>query len=83
MKDTYKITIVYPPIDEKYAVKKEYCDINLLYSSNKMDILSKNITELRKGDFDKFTTKNLQLINEFIKSTNEATNTVDIENISK
>ena len=30
-------------------------------SSNKMNILSKNITELRKGDFDKVTTKTLQL----------------------
>ena len=30
-------------------------------SSNKMNILSKNITELRKDDFDKVTTKTLQL----------------------
>ena len=36
-----------PPIDEK-DVNKEYCDNNLLSSSNKMEILSKNITELRK-----------------------------------
>ena len=44
MKDTYKITYVYPPID---VVNKEYCDNNLLSSNNKIDILSKNITELR------------------------------------
>ena len=61
MKDTYKITIVNPPIDEKNVVNKEYCDINLLSSSNKIDILRRNISELRKGDFDKVTTKTLQL----------------------
>ena len=85
MKDTYKITNVHPPIDEKDVVNKEYCDNNLLSSSNKIDILSRNITELRKGDFDKVTTKTLQLnetqvneelINEFIESTNEVRNTV-------
>ena len=85
MKDTYKITNVHPPIDEKDVVNKEYCDNNLLSSSNKIDILSKNITELRKGEFDKFTTKTLQLketqvnaelINEFIESTKEVRNTV-------
>ena len=85
MKDTYKITNVHPPIDEKDVVNKEYCDNNLLSSSNKIDILSKNITELRKGEFDKVTTKTLQLnetqvndelINEFIESTNEVRNTV-------
>ena len=85
MKDTYKITNVHPPIDEKDVVNKEYCDYNLLSSSNKIDILIRNITELRKGDFDKVTTKTLQLnetqvndelINEFIESTNEVTNTV-------
>ena len=84
MKDTYKITNVHPPI-EKDVVNKEYCDNNLLSSSNKIDILSRNITELRKGDFDKVTTKTLQLnetqvneelINEFIESTNEVRNTV-------
>ena len=78
MKDTYKITTVHPPIDEKDVVNKEYCDNNSLSSSNKIDILSRNITELRKGDFDKVTTKTLQLnetqvneelINEFIEST--------------
>ena len=44
IKDTYKITNVHPPIDEKDVVNKEYCDNNLLSSSNKIDILSKNIT---------------------------------------
>ena len=84
MKDTYKIINVHPPIDEKDVVNKEYCDNNLS-SSNKIDILRRNITELRKGDFDKVTTKTLQLnetqvneelINEFIESTNEVSNTV-------
>ena len=85
MKDTYKITSVHTPIDEKDVVNKEYCDNNLLSSSNKIDILRRNITELRKGEFDKVTTKTLQLnetqvndelINEFIQSTNEVRNTV-------
>ena len=85
MKDTYKITNVHPPIDEKDVVNKEYCDNNLLSSSNKIDILSRSITELRKGYFDEATTKTLQLneiqvheelINEFIESTNEVRNTV-------
>ena len=89
MKDTYKITNVHPPINEKDVVNKEYCDNNLLSSSNKIDILSRNITELRKGDFDKVTTKTLQLnetqvveelINEFIESTNEVRNTVKVCN---
>ena len=85
MKDTYKITNVHSPIDEKDVVNKEYCDIKLLFSNNKLDILNKNITELRKGEFDKVTTKTLRLnetqvndklINEFIESTNEVRNTV-------
>ena len=85
MNDTYKITNVHPPIDEKDVVNKEYCDNYLLSSNNKIDILSKNITELRKGEFDKVTAKTLQLnetqvndelINEFIESANEVTNTV-------
>ena len=72
-------------IDEKDVVNEEYCDNNLLSSSNKIDILSRNITDLRKGDFDKVATKTLQLsetqvneelINEFIESTNEVRNTV-------
>ena len=89
MKDIYKITNVHPPIDEKDVVNKEYCDNNLLSSSNKFDILCKNITELRRGDFDKVTTKTIQLnkiqvneelIKEFIKSANEVTNAVNFCN---
>ena len=89
MKDTYKITYVHPPIDEKDFVNKEYCDNNLLSSNNKIDIISNNITELRKGEFDKVTTKILQLdetrvndelINEFIESANEVTNTINFCN---
>ena len=92
MKDTYKITNVHSPIDEKDVVNKEYCDNILLSSNNKIDILSKNITELRKGEFDKVTTKTLQLnetqvndelINEFIESANEVTNTVKFCNKDK
>ena len=49
MKDTFENTNVHPPIDEKDVVNKEYCDDNLLSSNNKTDILSRNITELRKG----------------------------------
>ena len=60
MKDTYKITNVHPPIDQKYFADKEYYDNNLL-SSNKIDFFSRNITELRKMDFDEVTTKTLQL----------------------
>ena len=90
MNDTYKIINLHPPIDEKDVVNKEYCDNNLLSSTNKIDILSKIITELKKGDFDNVTTKTLQLnkiqvneelINEFIKSANEVTNTVKFCNI--
>ena len=58
MKGTYKITNVHPPIDEKDVVNKEYCDNNLL-SSNKIDILSRNITELRKGELEEVTTGQL------------------------
>ena len=85
MKDAYKITNVHPPTDEKDVFNKEYCDNNLLSSNNKIDILSKNITELRKGEIDKVTSKTLQLnetqindelINEFIESSNEVTNTM-------
>ena len=85
IKDTYKITNVHPPIDEKDVVNKEYRDNNLLSSNNKIDILSKNIIELRKGELKKVTIKTLQLIetqfndeliNEFMESANEVTNTV-------
>ena len=60
MKDTYKITNVHPPLDEQDVVNKEYCDNNLLSSNKKIDILSKNITELRTGEFDKVRTKTLK-----------------------
>ena len=72
------------------VVNKEYCDSNLLSSSKKIDILTQNITELRKSEFDKVTTKIFQLIKiqvddeliiEFIKSANEVTNTVNFCNI--
>ena len=48
MKDTYKITNVHPPIVEKYVVNKDYRDSNSLFSSNKINILIKNITQLKK-----------------------------------
>ena len=89
MKDTYKITNVHSPIDEKDVVNKEYCDNNFHSSYNKIDSLSKNITELRKVDFDKVTTKTLQLIIthvndeltiEFIESANEVKKTVNFCN---
>ena len=82
---SYKIKNLHPPIDEKDVVNDEYCDDNLLSSSNKIIFLSRKITELRKGDFDKVTTKTLQLnetqvndelIKEFIKSAIQVTNTV-------
>ena len=59
MKDTYKITNIQPPVDEGDVVNKEYCDNNLLSSNNKIDILSKNITELRKDKFEQVTTDQL------------------------
>ena len=89
MRDTYKIMNVHPPTDEKDVVNREYCDNNLLSSNNKIGILSKNITELRKDEFDKVRTKTLQLnetqvncelINEFNESANGVTNTVNFCN---
>ena len=86
MKDTYKITNVHPPIVEKYVVDKDYRYSNSLSSSNKINILIKNITQLKKVDFDKVTTKTLQLnkmqvneelIIEFNKSKIEVKNTVN------
>ena len=86
MKDTLKVTNVHPPIDAKGVVNKEYCDNNVLSCNNKIDILSKNITEQRKGEFDKVTSKTLQLnetrvndelINEFLETAKEFTNTVN------
>ena len=98
MKDTYKITNIHPPIDEQDAVSKKFCVSNLLSSSNKINILSKNITELRKIELDKVKTKTIklnkkqvndELINEFIKSANEVKsalkfcNKIASDNISK
>ena len=53
MKDTYTITNVHPPIDQRDAVNEEYCDNSLLSSYNKIDMLSKSITELRKVNLKK------------------------------
>ena len=73
----------------KNVVIKDYCDSNLLSSSNKIHILSKRITQLSKSEFDKITTKTLKLnktqvldeqINELIKSVNEYTNKVNFCN---
>ena len=55
LKDTYKFTNVHPPLDEKDVVKKNYCDNNLLSPNNKIDILSENLTELRKVKFEEVT----------------------------
>ena len=55
MKDNYKITNVHPPIDQNDVVNKEYCDNNLLSSNKKINILSKNITELRQVKFEEVT----------------------------
>ena len=59
MEDTYKITNVHPPRDQKDVVNKEFCDNNLLSSNNNLNILSKNITELRKVEFEEVTTGQL------------------------
>ena len=59
IKDTYKITNVHPPIDEKDVVNKNYCDNNLLSSKNRIDFFWKNITELRKGEIEAATTGQL------------------------
>ena len=99
MKDTYKITNVHPPIDEKDVVFKEYCDNNLLSSNNKTDILSRNITELRKGhnqlklevDNNKFNQNitNIQLDEMFttglkeFKEVNKKTNSFIVEALLK
>ena len=55
MKDTYEITNVHHPLDEKDVINKKNCDNNLLSSNNKIDNLSKNITELRKDKFEEVT----------------------------
>ena len=59
MMGTYKNKNLHPPIEEKDIVIKEYCGTNLLSSNNKLNILSKNITEIRKGEFDEVTTGQL------------------------
>ena len=38
LKDTYKVTNVHPPLDEKDIVNKDFCDNNFLSSNNKIDI---------------------------------------------
>ena len=53
-------------------MNKEYCDNNLLSSNNKIDILSKNITELRKGKFEEVTID--QLIANIIGLPSSTTN---------
>ena len=74
---------------EKMLLIKSIVTITYYPILKKIDILSRNITELRKGDFDKVSTKTLQLnetrvnvelINEFIQSANEVTNTVNFCN---
>ena len=59
MNNNSKFTNVHIPTDEKVVHNKEFCDNNFLSSSvfSKMDVFSKNITELRKGEPDKVTTK--------------------------
>ena len=59
MRNTYKITNVYPIIDKKDVVNKEYRDNNLLSSNNKLYILAKNVTELRKDEIEEVTTGQL------------------------
>ena len=59
IKSNYKIKNLHRPIDIKDAVNKENCENNLLSSNNKTDISSKNITELRKGEFEEITTGQL------------------------
>ena len=59
MKSNYIVKIFHPPIDMKHAVNKEFCDNKLLSSNNKTDILSKNLTELRKGEIEEVTSGQL------------------------
>ena len=59
MKNTNKITNEQPPIDEKDVVNKECFDNNLLSSNNELNILRKNITELRKGEIEEVKTGQL------------------------
>ena len=79
MKHTYETTNVHPPIVEKDVINKEYYDNNLLSSNKKLNILSKAITELRKGDFEKFTTGqlNANIIGSQSYTTNDDTEWID------
>ena len=61
MKDNYKITNVHHLIDKKMLLIKSIVTITYYHLLIKLIFLSKNITELRKGDFDKVTTEALQL----------------------
>ena len=56
MKSNFIMKNLRPPLDMKNNVNKEYCYNNFLSCNNTSDILSKNITELRKGDFEEITT---------------------------
>ena len=47
----------------KDAVNNEYCYNNLLSCNNKANILIKNMTELRKGEFEVVTTGQLNANN--------------------
>ena len=42
---------MHQPVDEKDVFNKEYCDNSILSSNNKLNMLSKNLTEKRKGEF--------------------------------
>ena len=60
------MTNLHPPTDEKEVVNKGYCDNNSLSSSNKIDILGRKTTELRRVDFNKVTTKTLKLKSQIV-----------------
>ena len=62
---------------KKVLLIKSIVTITYYLPKNKIIILSKNITELKKYEFDKV---NDELINEFIESTNEVKNIVNFCN---
>ena len=72
MRKNKKIKNLHPPIDMKDAVNKEYWDNNVLSSYNKMEKLSKKITELRKCEFEEVT--NGQLNASIIRLPSSTTN---------
>ena len=72
MRKKYIFKNLHPPIDMKDAVSKEYCDNNLLSSNKKADIISKIITEVRKGEFEEAKTG--QLIAKIIRLPSSTTN---------